>query len=80
MYRFLLFMFLILFVGAVACEKVDQAFETVEKVKALKSDIEKTADQVKRDLNRKGGRDQEHGVEGSGRIALFKSVGKGTRW
>jgi hypothetical protein len=41
---------LILFVGLLGCDRVDQAFETVEKVKALKTDIEKTAGQVKKDL------------------------------
>lgn len=48
MHRFIFI--LILFVGLLGCDRVDQAFETVEKVKALKTDIEKTAGEVKKDL------------------------------
>lgn len=51
MYRFIFI--LILFVSLLGCEKVDQAFETVEKVKALKTDIKKTTGQVKKDLTGK---------------------------
>ena len=53
MHRFLPIIFVIVFVSVVGCERVDQAFETLEKAKALKSDIEKTADQVKKDLTDK---------------------------
>jgi Skp family chaperone for outer membrane proteins len=51
--HFLPVLSLIVFMGVFGCEKVDQAFETVEKAKALKNDIEKTADQVKKDLTSK---------------------------
>ncbi|OPY68925.1 MAG: hypothetical protein A4E57_01524 [Syntrophorhabdaceae bacterium PtaU1.Bin034] len=53
MKRFLPVLSLIVFMIAFGCEKVDQAFETVEKAKDLKNDIEKTADQVKKDLTSK---------------------------
>ena len=53
MHRVLPFIFLSLFLSVVACEKVDQVLETADKVKTLKSDIEKTADQVKRDVTGK---------------------------
>jgi len=36
------------FFSLTACEKVDQAFEAVDKVKTIKSDIEKKADEVKK--------------------------------
>ena len=32
----------------IGCEKVDQAFETVDKVKAFKTDLEKKGNEVKK--------------------------------
>lgn len=50
MHRLLPLIFLVVFFSVIGCEKIDQAFEAVEKVKALKGDLGKTADQVKKDL------------------------------
>lgn len=50
MYRVLAVIAVIVLISPLGCDKVDQAFETVEKARALKNDIEKTADEVKKDL------------------------------
>jgi hypothetical protein len=42
-----------LFSGTVACEKVDKAFEAVDKAKNLKAEFEKKADEVKKDITGK---------------------------
>lgn len=44
------FSFWLFFFSVVGCKRIDQAFEAVEKAKALKSDIEKTVSQSKKDL------------------------------
>lgn len=48
-YVLLIAVVLLLF-GTVACEKVDKAFDAVDKAKKLKTELEKTADEVKKDI------------------------------
>jgi Skp family chaperone for outer membrane proteins len=43
----------LLFFSTVACEKVDKAFEAVDKAKNLKAKFEKKADEVKKDITGK---------------------------
>jgi len=40
----------LLFFSAVACEKVDKAFEAVDKAKNLKAEFEKKANEIKKDI------------------------------
>ena len=44
---------ILLFFGTIACEKVDKAFEAVDKAKNLKAELEKTANEVKKDISGK---------------------------
>ncbi len=53
MQRLVSVIFLVICLSILGCERVDQAFEAVEKAKTLKGDIEKTANQVKKDLTGK---------------------------
>jgi hypothetical protein len=53
LHRLLPIVLTVAFFGVVGCEKVDQAFEAVEKAKALKTDIEQTADRMKKELTGK---------------------------
>lgn len=53
MHRLLAVIFLAAMIGSTGCEKADQTLETLEKAKALKSDVEKTVGQVKKDLSGK---------------------------
>ncbi len=75
MHRFLPCMFLILFL--IACDKVDQAFETVDKVKTLKSDIEKTADQVKKDLTGRAEKIKNRALKEAGGLPYLNQSEKG---
>ena len=50
MYRTVLALFLFLCFGTLACERVDQAIDAVDKVKAIKSDLEKKAAKVTKDV------------------------------
>ena len=38
------------FFGTIACERVDQAFDAVEKTKNLKKEFEKTANEAKKEI------------------------------
>ena len=50
---FMLIVIVMLFCGTMACEKVDKAFEAVDKAKNLKVEFEKKADEVKKDITGK---------------------------
>ncbi len=51
MYQAVCVLCLLAFLCFVGCEKVDQAVEAAVKVKAIKSDIEKKADEVRKDIS-----------------------------
>ena len=48
--------------GTVACEKVDQAFEAVDKAKKIKTDLEKSGSEMMKNFTGKG---EETGKEGA---------------
>jgi len=50
---FMLIVIVSLLIGTTACEKVDKAFEAVDKAKNLKAEFEKKADEVKKDMSDK---------------------------
>lgn len=43
----------LVFISAAACERVDKAFEAVDKAKSLKTEVGKTASEMKRDITGK---------------------------
>jgi Skp family chaperone for outer membrane proteins len=57
-YSMLIVIVLLLFDTA-ACEKVDKAFEAVDKAKNLKAEFEKKADEVKKNMSGKDGKSSE---------------------
>ena len=48
MYRAFIIVCMMAFFSLLACERVDQAIEAVDKVKTIKADIEKKADEAKK--------------------------------
>lgn len=53
MHRLLPVVVLLIFLAGAGCEKVDQAFEAVDKAKAIKTDVEKKFNDTKKDLTGK---------------------------
>jgi hypothetical protein len=56
---FMLIVIVSLLIGTTACEKVDKAFEAVDKAKNLKAEFEKKADEIKKDMSDKDSKSSE---------------------
>jgi hypothetical protein len=56
---FMLIVIVSLLIGTTACEKVDKAFEAVDKAKNLKAEFEKKADEVKKHMSDKDSKSSE---------------------
>ncbi len=57
---------LFIFLGIVACEKIDQAFEAVDKAKSIKTDLEKSGSELMKNFTGKGEKNGKEATDSTG--------------